>query len=183
MDTRVQQMLFELKGKDIGSYEHSVRVAELVQKYSMAVNLNTETTKRLVLCAKLHDLGKLILPRRILKKASSLTDSEWAAVKEHPRFGCELIRQAFGRELLQESHIIMTHHERMDGHGYPRGLNDKEIPMEARIIAVADAVDVMMYGRKYQKPVSAEECKCEVLKCSGTQFDPEVAAVFVHEIL
>lgn len=183
MDARVQQMLFELKGKDVSSYEHSVRVAELVQKYSMATNLDAEIAQRLVLCAKLHDLGKLILPRRILKKAGSLTDSEWAAVKEHPRFGCELIRQTFGRELLRESHIVMTHHERMDGHGYPTGLNDKEIPIEARIIAVADAVDVMMHGRKYRKPIFADECKCEVLKCSGTQFDPEVAAVFVHDIL
>lgn len=183
MDTQVQRMLCELKRKDISSYEHSIRVADLVQKYSMAANLSYEMASRLVLCAELHDIGKLILPRRILKKASVLTDSEWTAVKEHPRFGSELIRQTFGYELLWASCIIMAHHERIDGCGYPAGLHSKEIPIEARIIAVADAVDVMMHGRKYQKAMPASECRSEVLKCSGTQFDPEVATVFVHDIL
>ena len=77
----------------------------------------------------------------------------------------------------------MTHHERMDGHGYPSGLRGEEIPLEARIIAVADAVDVMLHGRQYQIPMSSEECKCEVLRCSGAQFDPEIATVFIHEII
>lgn len=118
-----------------------------------------------------------------MKKAGPLTDSEWEAVREHPRLGSELIRQTFGCEHLWESCIVMTHHERMDGHGYPSGLHGEEIPLEARIIAVADAVDVMLHGRQYQIPMSSEECKCEVLRCSGAQFDPEIATVFIHEII
>lgn len=183
MDARIQQMLCKLKKKDISTYEHSVRVADLVQKYSMATNLGSEMTQRLIFCAALHDLGKLLLPKHILKKAGPLTDSEWKTVKEHPCFSSELIRRTFGRELVWESYIVMAHHERMDGHGYPAGLNGKEIPLESRIIAAADAIDVMTHGREYQKAMSADECRCEVLKCSGTQFDPKVAAVFVYDIL
>lgn len=183
MDAQVQKLLGELKKKDKSTYEHSVRVADLIHKYSMATNLGIELTQRLIFCAELHDIGKLILPNRILKKAGPLTDSEWEAVREHPRLGSELIRQTFGCEYLWESCIVMTHHERMDGHGYPSGLHGEEIPLEARIIAVADAVDVMLHGRQYQIPMSSEECKCEVLRCSGAQFDPEIATVFIHEII
>lgn len=119
MDTQVQKLLGELKKKDKSTYEHSFRVADLIHKYSAATNLGIELTQRLIFCAELHDIGKLILPNRILKKAGPLTDSEWKAVKEHPRLGSELIRQTFGCERLWESCIVMTHHERMDGHGYP----------------------------------------------------------------
>lgn len=174
---------WRIEEKDKSTYEHSFRVADLIHKYSAATNLGIELTQRLIFCAELHDIGKLILPNRILKKAGPLTDSEWKAVKEHPRLGSELIRQTFGCERLWESCIVMTHHERMDGHGYPSGLQGEEIPLEARIIAVADAVDVMLHGREYQRPMSSEECKREVLRCSGAQFDPEPVAVFTHEII
>lgn len=183
MDTQIWQILYKLKEKDMSTYKHSIRVTDLVQKYSMAANLMDEMTQRLIFCSKLHDIGKLILPANILKKSGALTDSEWKAVREHPRFGSELILREFGCEHSWEASIVKAHHERIDGHGYPSGLTDKDIPVEARIISVADAIDVMMHGRRYQKPVSSQECKYEVLKCSGTQFDPEIANVFVHEIL
>ena len=122
MDAQVQKLLDELKKKDKSTYEHSIRVSDLIHKYSMATNLGIELAQRLIFCAELHDIGKLILPNRILKKAGPLTDSEWKAVREHPRLGSELIRQTFGCERLWESCVVMTHHERMDGHGYPSGL-------------------------------------------------------------
>lgn len=183
MDSQVQGLLEELKNKDLSTYQHSVRVEDLVGRYSKTMNLGAEMSRRLNFCAKFHDIGKLILPARILKKPDTLTDAEWTAMKEHPRFGSELIRRVFGPAFLKESRIVLAHHERADGSGYPNKLHRNEIPLESKIIAVADAVDVMLHGRSYQKSMSIYECKCEVLRFSGTQFDPEVAVSFVEKVL
>jgi HD-GYP domain-containing protein (c-di-GMP phosphodiesterase class II) len=125
-----------------------------------------------------HDLGNVGTSKRILNKPGKLTEEEFAKIKEHPPLASIMIMSEI--EALQRIvPVVRHHHERFDGQGYPDGLGGEEIPVEARILAVADAFDAMMHERPYRKALGREQAIAELKRCAGTQFDPTVVEAFL----
>jgi HD-GYP domain-containing protein (c-di-GMP phosphodiesterase class II) len=123
--------------------------------------------------AFLHDIGKLKIPDRILWKPGPLDGEEWVVMREHARYGYEFVR---GIDFLKgAAEIVHAHHEKFNGAGYPRGLRGGDIPIGARIFAIVDAVDAMIYERPYQKALSFDAAQAEIRRSTGTHFDPDLA--------
>jgi HD-GYP domain-containing protein (c-di-GMP phosphodiesterase class II) len=129
----------------------------------------------------LHDIGKVGINDAILRKPGKLTKEEWLEMRKHPEIGFRIAQNNV--DLAPISEYILSHHERWDGKGYPRGLHGEEIPVLSRILAVVDAFDAMTNERIYSKPRSAETAAEEILRCAGTQFDPIIAQIFVEQVL
>ncbi len=144
------------------------------------MNLNNPDRERLRLLAKIHDIGMIDVPELILNKPDPLTEEEWLIVKKHPETGYRIARSS--KEMGQVAEGILSHHERWDGTGYPEGLKGTEISILARIIAVADAFEVMYSGRPYKKAMVMEEISEEFKKCSGSQFDPNIVETLIKII-
>jgi HD-GYP domain-containing protein (c-di-GMP phosphodiesterase class II) len=125
----------------------------------------------------LHDIGKIGIPDSILLKPGPLTPDEWKLMRTHPEVGRRLVEHI--PFLAGAVPIVYCHHERWDGHGYPEGLRGENIPLGARIFAVADALDAMTYDRPYSRAVSLEAAREEIGRCGGTHFDPSVVATFM----
>jgi HD-GYP domain-containing protein (c-di-GMP phosphodiesterase class II) len=132
------------------------------------------------LAALLHDVGMLGVPDSILIKPGPLDPAEWDIVKDHPQNGHDLVADAVHAEV---SEAVLSHHERMDGTGYPRGLAGAEIPLLARILLVADAFDAITMPRAYQRPLEPHDAIAELRRNAGTQFDPEVVEVLAEHIV
>ena len=127
--------------------------------------------------ALLHDIGKIGVPDSILLKAGPLTPAEWVVMRKHPEIGHQIL-QTIGF-LTQAAEIVLSHQERWDGGGYPRRLKGTEIPLGARIFAIADTLDAMTSDRPYRRGVSYDEARAEIARCSATQFDPACVEAFV----
>ncbi|SLM17450.1 Cyclic di-GMP phosphodiesterase response regulator RpfG (fragment) [uncultured spirochete] len=125
----------------------------------------------------LHDIGKISIDDRILKKEESLTEDEWKIIKTHPQIGYRIAMAS--SEFREIASYIIVHHERWDGKGYPRGLKGEEIPLLARILTVADAYDAMTSKRVYKDAWKREAALEELKKNSGTQFDPKIIDIFL----
>ncbi|EJR72174.1 hypothetical protein IK7_06000 [Bacillus cereus VD156] len=124
----------------------------------------------------LHDIGKIGIPDEVLNKASSLTEEEYNIIKAHPQLGLEVFKNI---SLIKGSEaIILSHHERWDGNGYPQKLRGNQIPLCARIVAIADAFDAMTSSRAYRSALSPKEAYRRIIEGSGTQFDPAIVNVF-----
>ena len=163
--------------KDRYTRGHSVRVTRYCLQIARKLNLSRREIEILKFGALLHDIGKVGVDESILHKPSKLTDEEYKAIKRHPEMGEDVIRHIkFLEEGLQ---IIRHHHERYDGKGYPDGLKGKDIPLLARIIAVADAFDAMTSDRPYRKAFSFQKTIEELKKGAGTQFDPEIVKLAI----
>ena len=129
----------------------------------------------------LHDIGKFIFPDSILFADRKLTDDEWATVKLHPEQGAKLVRRIDGYGPVAD--IILGHHERVDGKGYPRGLHEDQIPLLSRMISIADTYDVMTGRDSYRAPVRSEEAIAELRRVAGSQLDAELVEVFIERVL
>lgn len=164
---------------DGDTYEHSYRIAGAAEGVACALKLSGEEVGLVYLAALLHDIGKVGIPRAILKKRGPLDEDEQKIMRQHPQIGQYMLDQVggiFGR--LGE--IVVAHHERWDGLGYPDGLEGEDIPLLARIVAVVDSFDAMTSARGYRKPLSEEEASEELENCVGSQYDPCVVAAFLR---
>jgi len=159
-------------------YKPSGLFINLTKALSEEMSLPLRMREIIHYAAFLHDTGKVTVPDRILKKPKKLTGKEFDIIKEHPAKGVEIIKPLDA--LKPAIPIILSHHERYDGKGYPRGLKKNQIPIGARIMAVADAFVSMTTEKPYRKSVSVSEAVSEIMKNSGTQFDPEVTAAFTR---
>ena len=154
----------------------SALIASIVSAMAHQLNLPEAEVDRIRIAALLHDLGKVAVPEEILDKPSSLTQAEWHSVVQHPRIGQVILEQA---TVLKEAvPIILHHHERFSGHGYPYGLRGTDIPLGARIVAIADAYDAMINDRPYKRAIGHEEAVAELRRHAGTQFDPDLVGLF-----
>jgi HD-GYP domain-containing protein (c-di-GMP phosphodiesterase class II) len=161
-------------------YLHSPYFSQLVKEIGCQMNLNENQIKTLQYASMLHDAGKLNIPLEILTKPSKLNRNEFRIIKGHPVKGVEIIKHL---EILKPIiPIILHHHERYDGKGYPSGLKGEKIPLGARIMALADAFEAMVYGRPYRKKMDVNMAIEEIKKKSGTQFDPKVVEAFLKAI-
>ena len=151
-------------------------IASIVVEIGRQLQLPEVEIDRLRVAALLHDVGKVAVPQEILEKPSALTSAEWRTVVQHPRIGQVILEQAAA--LKEAVPIILHHHERYAGHGYPYGLRANEIPLGARIVAVADAYDAMIHDRPYKRAVTHDQAIAELRRHAGTQFDPELVELF-----
>jgi diguanylate cyclase (GGDEF)-like protein len=151
-------------------------IASLATGMALQLGLPSEEIERIRMASLLHDLGKLAVPSEILDKPSSLSDGEWQAIGEHPRIGQVILEQA--SSLREAIPVVLHHHERFNGGGYPHGLRGNEIPLGARIVAVADAYHAMVHNRPYKPAQTHEEALAELQRHAGTQFDPDMVDLF-----
>ncbi len=163
-----------LETRDIETQEHGVRVARFSHYMASTLGIrDPQQLRDIQLGAYLHDIGKIGVPDAILRKPDSLSAEEWEVMKRHPEIGKDIIE---GIEFLGSAKsIVYSHHERFDGSGYPLGLLGNDIPIEARIFAVADALDAMITDRPYRKAMSIAEARGSLIGESGMQFDPDVS--------
>jgi diguanylate cyclase (GGDEF)-like protein/putative nucleotidyltransferase with HDIG domain len=168
-----------LDQRDAGTARHSQTVGRLCEMMASELDLDEDRVQRLRLAGILHDIGKIGVPDSILCKPGPLTDDEWAQMRKHPELGARILSS---RELDDIRDWILAHHERPDGTGYPKRLSAEEIPLEAAIVAVADAYEAMTSDRVYRMSIGAEAARRELLECSGTQFDPRVVEALLRAL-
>jgi diguanylate cyclase (GGDEF)-like protein len=154
----------------------SALIAAIVVAMARNLDLPEGEVDRIRTAALLHDVGKVAVPQEILDKPAALSSSEWRTVVQHPRIGQVILEQAAA--LKEAVPIILHHHERYSGHGYPFGLRGNDIPLGARIVAIADAYDAMTHDRPYKRAMSHDNAVKELRRHAGTQFDPELVALF-----
>ncbi len=156
---------------------HSQRVQAYTVRLAQQFGLNGDRMLNLARGALLHDIGKIGVSDSILLKPGKLTPKEWEQMKKHPTIGYQILK---GVKFLEQSAcMVLCHHERIDGRGYPQGLRGTEIPLEARIFSVLDAYDAMTVDRPYRKALSAEEACSRIMADADTQFDPKVVEEFL----
>jgi len=165
--------------RDEETSEHTIRVGEMAARVAGALGLSSEQQRLITLAARLHDIGKIGVADRILLKSGKLTEQEYAEMKRHTTLGGLMLARGRTPLLQMAERIALTHHERYDGTGYPVGLAGDSIPIEGRIVAVADVFDALTHERPYKKAWTVEAAIEEILAHSGTQFDPRVVEAFL----
>lgn len=178
MSLQLMQMLSTtIEAKDEYTKGHSHRVAEYSVLIARELGWNEKELSNLKNAAHLHDIGKIAIPDTILNKPSKLSEEEFSIIKEHTTIGANILKNISLIDHVQE--IVRNHHERYDGNGYPDGLKGKEIPLHARIVAVADSYDAMSSQRIYRNQLPPEKIIQELENNKGTQFDPEITDIFL----
>ena len=178
--TSIKTLISVINAKDRYTYAHSERVVLYSKLLSKKLNLNEKDTETLVYGAYMHDIGKINIAQEILVKKMPLTNEEWEILKTHPKEGVEVIKNVKSLEKIVP--IILHHHEKYNGQGYPNNLKGESIPYLARILTVVDSFDAMTSNRPYNKRKTYEEAIEELRRCRGTQFDPIIAEKFIEVI-
>jgi putative nucleotidyltransferase with HDIG domain len=177
-DATLQSLANALDVRDSETGGHSDRVLQYMELVIEEVGVDPTSTSMLRRGALLHDIGKIGVPDHILRKPTALSDAEWVIMRRHPEYGARIVA---GIPFLEDvSEIVRHHHERWDGAGYPDRLAGEDIPVGARIFAVADSFDAMTSDRPYRRAMSVDAACAEIARCGGTQFDPEVADAFAR---
>jgi len=166
-----------LEAKDPYTAGHSERVTRYALELADAVGLGEEAQEAIRLAGPLHDIGKIAIRDEILEKKEKLTDEEWAQIKQHPMTGARILEGIEGMSSILP--IVKHHHERWDGKGYPAGLSGNDIPLEAQVIAVADAFDAMTSDRAYRRALSWQAVQDEFIRCAGQQWDEKLVQAFL----
>lgn len=167
-----------LEARDTYTKGHSDRVSNIAKKIALGLGFDDERTELTHIAAHLHDIGKIGIPDDILYKAGRLTNEEYEIIKRHSQIGHDILYKS--DSLRGIAKIVLHHHEAFDGSGYPLGLVGEDIPLESRILAITDSIDAMTSERPYRKPLTILECKEELIRCSGTQFDPKVVECVIR---
>jgi diguanylate cyclase (GGDEF)-like protein/PAS domain S-box-containing protein len=173
----IKTTLFE---KSNETEAHATRLATMSKQLGLALNLSEDDLVALELFSTLHDIGKISIDQDILTKSGCLTDAEWNEIRKHPEVGYRIAQAS--PELRPISELILSHHERWDGTGYPQGLSGTKIPLMARLLAVVDSFDAMTENRSYRQALSRDEAIEEIRHNAGTQFDPQIAELFLRLI-
>ena len=175
----VRSLIHAIEARDRYTKGHSLRVTKLADTMLRTLGVESDLMSDVVLASQLHDTGKLGISDAILNKPDKLTEDEYDIMKTHPEVGMYILKP-----ILPESSLntILHHHERWDGAGYPGRLSGEQIPMGARIIALADTFDAMVTDRTYRRALSVEEAVKEIDRVSGTQFDPDLVPPFLEII-
>jgi putative nucleotidyltransferase with HDIG domain len=176
-NSTLSALVAALDAREHETSDHSQRVVRYTLAIADRMAIRGEDLDQIGRGALLHDIGKIGVPDSILLKAGPLTPSEWVEMRKHPEVGHQIL-QSIGF-LSQPAEIVLAHQERWDGGGYPRGLRGTQIPLGARIFAIADTLDAMTSDRPYRAGVSHDEARAEIARCSGTQFDPACVEAFL----
>ena len=160
---------------------HSERVSDLCQAIAIKMSFNDNAVNQMKIAGLIHDIGKIGVDEKILNKQGGLNDDERREVERHPEIGWRLLSST--NEFSELSLFVLNHHERWDGTGYPNGRKGEDIPLEARIISVADAYDAMTSERSYRSAMSKEEAILELTSRAGTQFDPVIVDIFITKVI
>lgn len=176
----LRALLGTVSAKDKYTLGHSERVMDYAEMIGREMRLDMEKIRLLKIAALLHDIGKVEIPESVLNKNEPLTEEDIKMLQRHPDYSADILEPLSGIELLIDS--IKHHHERFDGTGYPSGISGDEIPIEARILCVADSFDAMLSDRPYRKGMRFEEVITELKENAGTQFDPFIIEVFLSAL-
>ncbi len=173
----VSTVMATLAERDFITQGHAQRLRELCLLLGRKIGLSPRQLNDLALLAQVHDLGKVGIPDSILFKNGPLANEEWKIMHQHPEKGYRIA--SCSHDLAGVADLILKHHERWDGTGYPLGLKGEEIPIECRVLSIVDAFDAMTSDRPYRKAKSTDEAICELKRCSGSQFDPVITKAFI----
>jgi diguanylate cyclase (GGDEF)-like protein/PAS domain S-box-containing protein len=176
--TLVQTLINTLKERDLTAEKHIIRLEKLLVSVAVLIGLPESTRSDLSLLAKFHDIGKVAVSDAILLKESALTSEEWTELKRHSEVGYRIALSA--PDLIPIADWILKHHEWWNGQGYPLGIEGEEIPVECRLLAIAEAYEALTSVRPYRKAFSHAEAVTELRRCAGTQFDPKLLEKFVQ---
>ncbi len=171
----VECITYALDARDPYTGNHSRRVSDMACFLCQKLGISHEETQEIHISGHLHDIGKIGVPDRVLLKPGKLNDEEWALMKKHPEIGADILSKS--PHFSRIAAIILHHHERWDGKGYPFGAKGTEIPIGARIIAVCDSIDAMASARAYRKALPLDVVKSEIEKNIGIMYDPKIAQV------
>ncbi len=173
----VKALNLTIDAKDHYTYNHSSRVAKLSSLLANAYGVQQSAIMEIEHAASIHDIGKIGIEEAILRKNGGLTDDEYDEIKKHPKIGARIVQSI---PFLEEAiPVILNHHERYDGKGYPEGIGGDEIPLSARIVGVADAIDAMMSFRPYRDALLMSKVISELKENSGIQFDPDIVDIIL----
>lgn len=174
----IKSIAHALDAKDQYTHGHSMRVTLYSLALAKALNLPEDLLEEIETAGLLHDIGKIAIPEKILLKPGKLTDEEFEVIKTHPELGKRFVDSI--KKLSLISNWLKSHHERYDGKGYPDGLVGDQIPISSRIISLADTYDAMTSTRSYRVALSHQQAIGEIKRCSGSQFDPNLAELFIN---
>ncbi len=168
----IECLVSALDAKSPYTAGHSKRVSDMALAVCRQIGMKEEDAERIHIAAHLHDIGKIGIPDAVLNKKERLNREEWEMIKKHPVIGAEILSKS--RRLSELKHIVLCHHERFDGTGYPLGLKAEQIPVGARIIAICDSIDAMHSSRCYRIAHNLDYCYEEIEKNLGTMYDPVI---------
>lgn len=177
----IHNIMNTLRENSYKEREQTLHSGFYCEKVAKAFELNEPDIEKYKTACMVHDIGKISVPQEVLNKEEKLTDEEWSMIKKHPEIGYRILKAV--PEFADIAELVLAHHERWDGTGYPKGLKGEEIPYIARVITIADSFDAMTSNRAYRKAKSREEAIQEIERCSGKQFDPIIAKVFIEKVL
>lgn len=177
----INAIISTLHEKNKREEQHSLRVSRLCEEMGKVLSLTEDDIKELKTVGLLHDIGKIAIEENILNKPERLTDDEWEEIKRHPEIGYRILSTV--NDMSEMAEYVLAHHERWDGKGYPKGLKGEEIPLQSRIITIADSYDAMVSDRSYRSALSEEVAIEELKSSSDSQFDSELVKIFIEKVL
>src|SRR6185295_8591382 len=169
-----------IEGRDAYTHGHVERVAAYSRPIAQALGWAPEHLRTLEFGARLHDIGKIVVPDSVLNKTAALSQEEWAVMKQHPAAGARILREISHLQLTLP--YVLFHHERWDGSGYPHGLKGKDIPVEGRLLAIVDVYDALTTARPYHPARTPYEVVQFLQKGAGRLFDPHLVPMFIKTI-